>query len=165
MKLLYAGSFSPPTLGHVWMIERGMEISDDLVVAIGVNPEKKPLFSLEKRLEMLGEISKECRYPNGRPFEVSSFENLYLVDYARKIKADYILRGIRNVEDAEFERKMRNINSDLAPMIQTIFLMPPRDLAEVSSSLVNGLVGPAGWESVVDRYVLPCVLKALKEAK
>ena len=167
-KILYAGSFSPPTIGHTWMIERGLEICANLVVAIGVNPGKKPSFSLEKRLEMLDVVSNECwkkRKVGGPAPLVTSFENKYLVDFAKEIKADYILRGIRNIADAEYERAMRNVNADLAPSIQTIFLMPPRELAEVSSSLVMGLVGPFGWEQVVARYVHPYVLKAIKEAK
>ena len=152
------------TLGHVWMIKHGVELTGGhLTIAIGVNPAKKPLFSLEKRLELLRAVSKECRDDYGAPPEVTSYENMFLVNYARQIGAEYILRGIRNQADAKDEQAMRNINQDLAPEIQTIFLMPPRELCEVSSSFVKGLVGPEGWRDVVSRYVSPEVLVALEE--
>ena len=84
---------------------------------------------------------------------MDSFENQFLVNYAESVQAAYILRGIRSESDYEYERAMRNINGDLNPNIVTIFLMPPREIAEISSSLVEGLVGPDGWEKIVEKYV------------
>ena len=92
---------------------------------------------------------------------VAVFDNRYLVDYARSIGATYILRGIRSPADFEYERVMRHINADICPEITTVFLMPPRQIAEVSSSLVKGMVGPDGWETTVERFVPPVVFKAL----
>jgi pantetheine-phosphate adenylyltransferase len=157
---VYAGTFDPVTLGHVWMIEQGAKLFDQLIVAIGVNPDKRCTFSVEVRLELLRELAK--RFPN---VEADVFGNSFLVHYAQSVPAQFILRGIRNGGDYEFERVMRNINSDLACGVTTIFLMPPRDIAEVSSSMVKGLIGPEGWESVVKKYVPDNVFTKLLEVK
>ena len=90
--------------------------------------------------------------------------NRYLIDFARERGAHFVLRGIRTESDYEYERAMRNINGDLAPGVTTVFLMPPREIAEVSSSLVKSLVGPAGWEDVVRKYVPDAVHAKLVEA-
>ena len=155
---VYAGSFDPVTNGHFWMIDEGLNLFDELIVAVGVNPSKKTMFTLDERLAVLKRYM--CTTPHSY---VMSFENKYLVEFAKEVGANYILRGIRNSVDSEFERGMRNINQDLAPDIQTVFLMPPRHLAEVSSSLVKGLVGPDGWKSVVSNYVNPVVLEMLEK--
>src|SRR6266700_3760026 len=145
---VYAGSFDPLTVGHLWMIEQGTRLFDRLIVAVGVNPEKKYTFSLEERLAMLRESTKRFRNVS-----VASFSNRYLIHYAQEVGATHILRGIRTESDYEFERTMRNINGDLDSTICTVFLMPPRGIAEVSSSMVRGLVGPEGWQRVVRKYV------------
>lgn len=147
-KAVYAGSFDPLTKGHRWMIEEGAKLFDELVVAIGVNPDKKSTFSLGERMEMLRKSTNV--FPN---VTVASFENEYLVNYADSVGAHYMLRGIRSEADFDYERRMRNINADFNPNITTPFLMPPRELAEVSSSFVKGLIGPHGWEEVIEEYV------------
>lgn len=159
MKAVYAGTFDPLTVGHLWMIERGAELFDRLIVAIGINPEKKCLFSIESRLEMIYESTNK-KLPN---VEISTFTNQFLISYAQYVGAQFILRGIRNESDYEYERAMRNINSDLNSGITTIFLMPPREIVEVSSSMVKGLVGPEGWEKIASEYVPECVFKKLQE--
>jgi len=159
---IYAGSFDPVTNGHTWMINNGVDLFDKFIVAVGVNPLKKSMFTVDERMEMLRSV-RRCPFQHSYMFTVMAFENKYLVDFAKEVGANYILRGIRNSTDAEFERGMRNINQDLAPDIQTVFLMPPRDLAEVSSSLVKGLVGPDGWKLVVSKYVNPMVLNMLEK--
>lgn len=151
---LYAGSFDPLTIGHLWMIEQGVGLFDHLIVAVGVNLEKRYTFSLEERLSMLRESLASFRN-----LEVTSFSNSYQIDYARAVRATHILRGIRSESDYEYERTMRNINGDLDRTICSVFLMPPRDIAEVSSSMVKGLVGPAGWQKVVRKYVPPPVYR------
>ena len=147
-KAVYAGSFDPITNGHVWMIEQGAKLFDELVVAVGVNPDKRSTFSLNERLQMLR--NSIGRLPQIR---VDSFENKFLVHYATSVGAQYILRGIRDAGDYEFERGMRHVNNDLHAEITTVFLMPPREISEVSSSLVKGLIGPKGWEEIVEQYV------------
>jgi len=138
------------------MIQEGVRLFEHLIVAVGINPEKKSTFSLADRLAMLRE---SCR-----PFsnvEVASFSNLYLIDYAKSVGATHILRGIRSAGDYEFERTMRNINGDLDAKICTVFLIPPRNIAEVSSSMVKGLIGPAGWRQIVRKYVPAPVYRQL----
>lgn len=155
---VYAGSFDPLTIGHLWMIEQGVRMFDRLVVAIGINPDKKYTFTLPDRLAMLKASTRS--FPN---LSVDSFTNRYLIEYARSVGATHILRGIRSGTDYEFERTMRNINGDLDAGICAVFLMPPRDIAEVSSSMVKGLVGPTGWEKVVRNYVPAPVFRKLRE--
>lgn len=155
-KGVYAGSFDPVTNGHLWMIERGAELFDELVVAIGINPDKHSTFSIAEREAMLRETISHHAHVT-----VAVFENQYLVNYAKTIGATSILRGIRSASDYEFERRMRNVNGDLHPDITTVFLMPPREIAEVSSTMVKGLVGPVGWQQVVERYVAPPVFQRL----
>jgi pantetheine-phosphate adenylyltransferase len=147
-KAVYAGSFDPITNGHLWMIEQGANLFDELVVAVGINPDKQYTFSLEERVRMVRQSTETIA-----KIVVDSFEARFLVHYATSIGAHYILRGIRNEEDYEYERGWRHINSDLCADIVTVFLIPPRELAEVSSSLVRGIVGPTGWENIVRQYV------------
>lgn len=156
-RAVYAGSFDPPTNGHVYMISEGSRLFDELVVAIGENPDKNYSFGLEERLEFLRAIASD--FPNVR---VETFSNSYLVDYADHVGADALLRGIRNAEDLLFEQTMRNVNSDMKPHITTIFLMPPRALADLSSSFVKGLVGPENWEKLVSQIVPPAVHAAFQ---
>jgi pantetheine-phosphate adenylyltransferase len=154
---VYAGSFDPPTNGHLWMIHRGLEMFDRLIVAIGSNPAKSYSYTIDERLDML-----RASAPVSKRLQIAHFDNRYLVDYAKKKNATYILRGIRSPNDYEYERVMRHINSDMAPEITSVFLMPPRDFAEVSSSMIKSLTGPEGWEETVKRYVPKEVFKALK---
>jgi len=154
---VYAGSFDPPTNGHLWMIDRGLELFDRLIVAIGDNPSKRYTFTVGDRLRLL-----RASVPSCERLSIEHFDNRYLVDYAREMDASFILRGIRSPDDYEYERVMRHINADLAPRITTTFLMPPRDIAEVSSSMVKGLIGPEGWQDTVRRYVPAPVFEALE---
>ena len=157
-KAVYAGSFDPITVGHLWMIEAGAELFDELIVAIGINPEKLYTFSLEDRLQMLEES-----LAGQHSIKIDSFENKFLVDYADSVGAQYILRGIRNEVDYEYERGMRHINSDLHQGVTTVFMMPPRAITEISSSLVKGLIGPSGWQEIVEQYVPEPVFRAICE--
>lgn len=160
-RAVYAGSFDPVTNGHMHMIREGARLFDELVVAIGMNPDKKYSFSLEQRMEFLRKSLKGI--PN---VTLDHFENMFLVDYADKVKAGYILRGIRNPNDYEYERGMRHINEDMNAGVVTVFLIPPREISEVSSSFVKGLVGPNGWERVVKQYLPdPIYSQFLKQFK
>jgi pantetheine-phosphate adenylyltransferase len=154
---VYAGSFDPPTNGHVWMIERGARLFSRLVVAVAQNPEKQYSFPLGQRLGWLREIC--AAHAN---VEVADIQNRFLAHYARDIGAGHILRGIRDEEDYRYERGMRYINSDLNPGATTVFLMPPRSLGQVSSSFVKGMIGPEGWEPIVRGYVPACVYADLR---
>jgi pantetheine-phosphate adenylyltransferase len=153
---VYAGSFDPVTNGHLFMIREGARLFDRLVVAIGENPEKRSTFPLEQRLDLLTIVTRGLK--NVR---VDHFSHRFLIEYAAGAGAQYILRGIRNSADYAFESTMRNVNGDLNARITTVFLMPPRELAEVSSSFIRGLVGPRGWQRVVKKYVPGPVFRAL----
>jgi pantetheine-phosphate adenylyltransferase len=156
-KAVYAGSFDPITNGHLWIIQKAAPLFDQLIVAIGINPNKKASFPLAQRLGFIKQATSaviNCT--------VDSFENKYLVDYACQVGANTIIRGIRNQSDFTFEQAMRHINSDLRPEVLTLFLMPPREIAELSSSMVKGMVGPQGWEPVIQRCVPPCVFQAFQ---
>lgn len=155
-KAIYAGSFDPITNGHVWLIKKSAAIFDKLVVAVGDNPYKNYSFSVEERIDMLKKVLSD--FPN---VEIGHFNGEFLVNYAKKIGAQYIVRGIRNTQDYEFEKTVRYINSDVCPDIETVFFMPPRDFAEVSSSLVKGFVGTDGWQDIVTKYVPQLVVDAL----
>lgn len=153
---VYAGSFDPPTNGHLYMIREGARLFDRLVVAIGDNPDKRSTFEVDARLDLLRQLFRGLKN-----VKVGRFEHRFLIEYAASIGARYILRGIRNAADYAFESTMRNVNGDLGPSITTVFLIPPRELADISSSFVRGLVGPKGWQKVVRQFVPPPVFKAL----
>jgi pantetheine-phosphate adenylyltransferase len=155
-RAVYAGSFDPPTNGHMFMIREGARPFDELAVAIGINPDKRSTFTLEQRLELLRAVT--CHLANVR---VDAFENQFLVRYASSIGAEYILRGIRNAADFEYERTMRHVNQDMVPGVTSVFLIPPRELAETSSSFVKGLVCPQGWREVVQGMVPGPVFEAI----
>jgi pantetheine-phosphate adenylyltransferase/8-oxo-dGTP diphosphatase len=157
-KAVYAGSFDPITNGHLWMIQEAVELFDEVVIAIGVNPNKKYTFNVEERLAMIRLAT--VGIPN---VKVTAFENQFLVDYAKSIQANYILRGIRTASDYEYERTMRHINADIHPSIHTLFLMPPREYAEVSSTMIKGLIGPAGWETLIAQYLPEAVCQKMIE--
>jgi pantetheine-phosphate adenylyltransferase len=157
---VYAGTFDPLTVGHLWMIEQGAALFGGLTVALGVNPAKKPLFSVDDRLAMLREATAGVA-----GIECDSFSHQFLIDYAKAKGVRFMLRGIRSESDYEYERTMRNINGDLAPSVTTVFLMPPREIAEVSSSFVRSLIGPQGWQEIVRRYVPAPVYRRLLDAR
>ena len=156
---VYAGSFDPLTNGHLWVIEEGARLFPKLIVAIGKNAAKRETFSLAERLQMLkGSVS------HLKNVEVCDFgENEYLVHFARRKGADYILRGVRNPSDFSYEQTLRLINGDIAKEVTTVFVMPPRELGEVSSSTIKALIGPDGWQEVVRKLVTTLVLEALSQ--
>ncbi|MHC5112001.1 MAG: pantetheine-phosphate adenylyltransferase [Planctomycetota bacterium] len=168
---VYAGSFDPPTTGHTWMIREGAKMFDKLVVSVGVNPDKKCSYSQELRMDWLEQIVAGVKADLVKQaactidISVDSFENRFLVEYAHAIGATTILRGIRTETDYTYERTMRHINADLYPEITTVFLMPPRDLCEISSSSVKGMIGPWGWQKVVGRYLPACVFEYVESCK
>lgn len=152
---VYAGSFDPVTRGHVWVLQQGARLFDELVVAVGVNPDKHATFTPDERIAFLEEAAGDLDN-----VKVTSFSHRYLVHFAQEQDAKFILRGIRNPADFESEQVMRIINADIAPDIDTVFVMPPRKYAEISSSFVKGLIGPEGWEKVVKPYVPKAVHRA-----
>lgn len=128
---LYPGSFDPLTMGHVDIIKRGSALFDKIIVAVLRNVEKKPMFTVEERLEMIEESFRKLDN-----VEADSFSGL-LVDYAAKREATTIVRGIRAISDFEYEFQMALMNRRLAPAIETVFMMPAEEYSYVSSRLVK----------------------------
>ena len=155
---VYAGSFDPLTNGHLWVIQEAAAKYDRLIVAVGVNPDKKCNFTIEERMDMIQQ-SIEGQYDN---VVVTSFPYMFLVDYASEMGASVIIRGLRSAADLDSETTMANINRKINPRISTFFVIPPEELIKVSSSMVRSLVGPKGWENIVRNYVPLPVLKKLR---
>jgi len=154
---LYPGSFDPPTNGHKWVIERVSDQFDQGHVAIGINPEKPGRFQVPEREEMLKELAQA--FPN---ISVSSFAGLFQADYAQMLGAQYVVRGIRNGADFAYESDNRHINATLSPDLETVVIIPPKDLLQVSSSMVMGFLGLEGWEQEVSKLVPPGVMERLE---
>lgn len=137
-KAICAGSFDPPTLGHLNIIERGLRIFDELIVAVAVNISKKPILSPAERVGLLGKLLKA--YPNIR---VTSFEGL-LVDFARKMKVRTLVRGIRNMSDYEYESQMALVNKALYPEIETVFMMTEGQYSHLHSTFIREILQSGG---------------------
>ncbi|HEX8144359.1 MAG TPA: pantetheine-phosphate adenylyltransferase [Pyrinomonadaceae bacterium] len=134
-RAIYPGSFDPVTNGHLDIIERGCKLFDEIIIAILVNPEKRALFTLEERREMLQEVVSEISH-GSCTLRVEDFEGL-LVHYAVERQADAIVRGIRAVSDYEYELQMALMNRRQEPRIETVFMMPAEVYSYVSSRLVK----------------------------
>jgi pantetheine-phosphate adenylyltransferase len=149
---VYPGSFDPPTKGHEDLVRRSLTLADRLVVAVAVNVVKQPLFSVEERLDML-------RAAVGDDPRVSfhSFDGL-LAEFAQRVGATIIVRGLRAVSDFEYEFQMALMNRQLHPSLETVFLVPAVDLTYLSSSLVREV---ARFGGDVSPLVHPAVAKAL----
>jgi len=149
------GSFDPPTEGHLNIIERGLKLFDKIVVAVAVNSQKKSTFTTAERIALLKELMKDMK-----GVEVDSFENQLLVDYTRSKKAQVILRGLRTIQDYEYEFQMALANKQIAPEIETVFMMTESQLSHISSSISKEIIllgGPGKG------MVPPLVEKRLKE--
>ncbi len=155
---IYAGAFDPFTDGHRFATEFGLELFDKVIIAIGVNPGKHPLFTLDERLDLIKQSTSDL--PN---VEVDQYTGLYAVDYAVQKGANFLLRGIRNPTDFLYEAEFQNLCYIRNPSIHLVYAIPPQNLAGVSSSTVRGLCGYQDWELMVAKFVSPAVLAKLKE--
>ncbi len=153
-RAVYPGSFDPPTLGHLDIIQRAARLFDELIVAVAVNAQKQSLFSLQERVQML----QECcgHLPNVR---IASLEGL-LARFAEQVGACAIVRGLRAVSDFEYEFQMATMNRQLAPEVDTCFLMTHQQYAFLSSSIVKEVARLGGS---VDALVPPNVAHQLRE--
>ena len=151
---IYPGSFDPPTNGHLDLVERGSKIFDELVVAILRNPEKSPLFSVGERRKMLEDLTGD--FKNVR---VDVFDGL-TVDYAARVKASAVLRGIRALSDYEYELQMALMHRKLRPELETVFMMPAEKYSYLSSRLVREVARLGGD---VSKLVPELVEQRLKE--
>ena len=156
-RAIYPGSFDPVTNGHLDIIQRGCKLFDEIIVAILVNPDKTPFFSVEERREILVGVLKDIE-EGGCKVVVESFEGL-LVQYAAQRKAHAIVRGIRAISDYEYELQMALMNRRLEPSLETVFMMPAEAYSYVSSRLVKEVFHLGGN---IDGLVPPLVEERMR---
>ena len=135
---VFPGSFDPITNGHVDIIGRGLSVFERVTIAILINPEKQPLFTVEERVEIIRET-----YQGENRVSVDTFSGL-LVDYAERVQATVIVRGLRAISDFEYEFQMALMNRRLNPHIETVFMMPAESYSYLSSRLVKEVFGLGG---------------------
>jgi pantetheine-phosphate adenylyltransferase len=150
---IYAGSFDPPTNGHLDLVLRASKLFPRVVVAVGTHPTRSPVFTVEERIELLRTVCE----PIGN-VEVAVFGGL-LVDYAHEIGARIIVRGLRAATDFEYELQIAHANADLAPDIDTVFLPTRTNYGFISASLVREIASHGGD---VSRYAPTVVCDALR---
>lgn len=153
VKAIYAGTFDPITTGHVDIIRRGLLFCDELVVAIGLNPNKKTMFSEQERIALIQNTVKDIPRVS-----VLSFDGL-MVELAKNQGASILIRGIRSVSDFEYEINLANVNKVLLPTLETVFLPTSPELAVVSSSAVKEI---ARYGGNISKFVSPYVAEQLK---
>ena len=146
-RALFPGSFDPITLGHLDVVERALPFFDEIVIAAGVNIDKKYMFPVELRIQFL-----EQTFAEHEKIKVTSYEGL-TVDYCKKIDANAILRGLRNPADFEFEKAVAQINRKLSG-IETLFLLTDANTSYISSSMVRDIIANNGdYSSLVPKAV------------
>ncbi|MDY0194915.1 MAG: pantetheine-phosphate adenylyltransferase [Sulfurovaceae bacterium] len=155
-RAIYPGTFDPITNGHLDIIQRACTMFDEVIVAVAQSEEKKPMFSLEERIDMIHESIKI--FPK---VKVVGFNTL-LVDLSDKLDANIIIRGLRAVSDFEYELQMGYANSSLKQELETIYLMPNLDHAFISSSVVRSLLK---FDGKIDHLVPIEALKIIKKEK
>lgn len=131
---LFPGTFDPVTLGHTDIIDRALPLFDELVIGIGINSSKVPMFSVEQRVEWIREI-----YKHEPRIKVASYEGL-TVNFCKEIKAQFILRGIRYVSDFEYEKAIADINRKMEHEVETIFLTCSPEYSTIASTLVRDVI-------------------------
>jgi len=136
-RAIFPGSFDPLTLGHFDIITRGITLFDELIIAIGINAEKHYMFTLEKRMQFITEA-----FVNEPKIKVLTYEGL-TVDFCKKMNADFILRGLRNPGDFEFEKAIAHTNRKLSE-IETVFLLTSSGKSYISSSIVRDVIRNGG---------------------
>ncbi len=155
---IYPGSFDPITNGHLDIIHRASKVFDKVIVSILVNPEKKGLFSIDKRVELIKKVTKDCEN-----VEVDSFQGL-LVNFMNKKESKVIIKGLRTVSDFEYEFKMALMNNKLDSSIETVFMMANAKYSYVSSSSVKEVAMFGGSiEGLVPKEIIPDIKKQVSD--
>ena len=154
LRAIYPGSFDPVTFGHLDIITRSSKIVDELIIGVLMNKAKTPLFSVEERVKMLKEVTKDL--PNVR---IIPFDGL-LVDFAERMDADMVIRGLRAITDFEYELQMSQTNRKVAPEVDTIFFTTSLEYAYLSSSIVKEV---AQYGGDISAFVAEPVEKAIKQ--
>ncbi|GAB4423361.1 MAG: pantetheine-phosphate adenylyltransferase [Thermodesulfovibrionales bacterium] len=151
---IYPGTFDPITNGHLDLVDRGLRIFDEIIIAVAPSPKKQPLFSLEERLRLIREAVRDCRH-----VKVEAFNGL-LVNYVRGKGGIAIIRGLRAVSDFEYELQMALMNRRLDLNIETVFMMPSEEFSFLTSTVVKEVASLGGS---VKGLVPEVVEKAMKE--
>ena len=160
IRAIYPGSFDPVTYGHIDIITRSSKLADELVIGVLKNNSKRPLFSVEERVKMLEEVTKEL--PN---VKIVPFNGL-LVDFARQIEANAVVRGLRAITDFEYELQMSQMNRKLEENVETVFLTTNLEYSYLSSSMVKEVAAFGGDISqLVPALVADEVIGKMKEKR
>ena len=136
-RAVFPGSFDPITLGHLDILERSIPLFDEIIIGVGTNSEKKYMFSLKKRMDFIEET-----FSNYNKISVSQYEGL-TIDFCKKIQADFIIRGLRNPADFEFEKAIAHTNRKLSG-IETVFMLTAAKTSFISSSIVREIISNQG---------------------
>lgn len=152
-KALFPGTFDPFTMGHMDIVRRGLDLFDEVIVAIGVNAGKSHLFSVEQRKEWLEEL-----FQNNTRVSVVVYEGL-TAKFAESIGAGYILRGLRTTWDFTYEQQIAFVNEEMAPKVQHVFIMSDQKNTSVSSTIVRDLVR---YNGEFENYVPDIIYKRIK---
>ncbi len=155
---LYAGSFDPVTNGHLDVVRRAVGLCDRLVVAIGVHPGKKPLFSIEERITMAQEVFSAVTKKAGCTLECTTYDNLTVIA-ARKHGATVMIRGLRDGTDLDYEMRLAGMNETMAPDVQTVFVPASVIVRPITATLVRQIAAMGGD---VSAFVPPSVAVSLK---
>lgn len=153
-RVLYPGTFDPITKGHGDLVERASRLFDHVIIAVAASPKKNPLFPLEQRVALAREVTSHL--PN---VEVIGFSSL-LAHFAKEQNANVLLRGLRAVSDFEYEFQLANMNRQLAPDVESLFLTPSERYSFISSTLVREIAALGGD---ITKFVHPAVAEALTE--
>lgn len=157
----YAGSFDPPTNGHMDVIARSLHLADALVLGVGVHHQKTPFIATDERIRLLEQEIQPLASRAGATISVTTFDKL-VVDAARDAGADFMVRGLRNGTDYEYEAQMTGMNRTMAPDLETVFLAAAPDVSFISSSLVRQIATMGGDISpFVPKSVAACIAERL----
>ncbi len=157
---IYPGSFDPFTNGHVDILEAAFKLCEKVVVAVGVHPNKTPMFAVDDRLELIEAIACPLGEAAGVAVEVCTFDNL-AVDLAREVGATILIRGLRDGGDFDYEMQMAGMNSTMAPGLQTVFLPASPDVRHITATLVRQIAAMGGD---IAPFVPEAVLERLRRA-
>ncbi|MEE9371590.1 MAG: pantetheine-phosphate adenylyltransferase [Saprospiraceae bacterium] len=147
---VFPGSFDPITRGHIDLVKRACPLFDKIIVAVGVNSVKKTLFPLEARLEWLDRV-----YGKDQIVEIGHFEGL-TVNYCKKMNAKYLIRGLRNASDFDYEKTISQLNNIIGDKIETVFLISQPEFSHISSTIVREIIKGAGDAS---SFIPECITK------
>lgn len=151
-KIAFSGTLDPITNGHLWVIGEARALAEEVVVLVSENPFKKPLFTADMRKTIVEQTLAQWGWHN---VSVVVVKGDYTARAAKRNGIDYMIRGIRNTTDFDYENLLQQANVDVVEGAKTLFVMPPRDLGSVSSTFVRGLQGPVGWHWSMKKFVPP----------